>query len=105
MLGILLSLQIVSGLLLLLYFVPREQEAFSSVDYITRESLYGVFFRAFHLNGASLIFVFIYLHVSRGLYYFRFRLRSVWASGRALLLIIMIVAFLGYVLPIGQMSF
>lgn len=76
-LGILLCLQLVSGLLLMLYYVPSYSEAFSSIDYMTRERVYGVFFRAFHLNGASFLFVFLYLHVSRGLYYYSFRLVSV----------------------------
>jgi ubiquinol-cytochrome c reductase cytochrome b subunit len=105
MLAILLICQIVTGLLLLLYYVPRELEAFTRIDYITRESTYGIFFRAFHLNCASFLFVFLYIHAARGLYYYRFRLVYVWFTGSILILVFIIVAFLGYVLPMGQMSF
>lgn len=105
MLAILLICQVVTGLLLLLYYVPRELEAFARIDYMSRERTYGMFFRAFHLNCASFLFVFLYLHAARGLYYYRFRLLYVWFTGRMLILFIIIAAFLGYVLPIGQISF
>lgn len=102
---VLTRIQILSGIFLLFFFIPRELEAFFSVDFLTRERTFGVVFRSFHLNGASLIFVFLYLHLTRGIYFFSFRLTRAWLIGRLILILIMIAAFLGYVLPIGQMSF
>jgi len=104
-LGFLIIFQILTGILLLLYYVPREKESFLTVDFITRERIFGFSFRAFHLNGASLIFLFAYFHILRGICFFRFRLIFVWIIGRIILLLLIVTAFLGYVLPIGQISF
>lgn len=101
----LIVLQVVTGLLLVLFYVPREVLSFSRVDFITRENLRGFIFRTIHLNGASFIFVFLYIHVIRGLYFWRFRLIYPWIIGSTILLLIIISAFLGYVLPFGQISF
>ena len=78
---------------------------FSSVVHITRDVSGGWVFRSCHANGASLFFFFIYLHIGRGLYYQRWQTQPVvWRLGVTMLLLRMAVAFLGYVLPWGQMS-
>lgn len=104
-LGFIIRIQIFSGIFLILYYISSENEAFLSVDYITRENIIGFFFRIFHLNGASFIFVFLYLHIIRGLYFYSFRLFNTWGVGTTILLFCIIAAFLGYVLPYGQISF
>lgn len=97
--------QTVTGILLVLYYIPRILQAFDSIDYLTREVSGGYIIRIIHLNFASILFIGIYAHIIRNLYYNSFKLTLVWLSGTCLLLIIIITAFLGYVLPWGQMSF
>ena len=97
--------QIATGFFLVFYFIPSINEAFSRVDYIGREVFYGFIFRILHLNGASLFFFVIFLHVGRGLFFRRFYLENTWLSGRTILFLVMATAFLGYVLPWGQISF
>nr|AGR50847.1 cytochrome b [Mimachlamys senatoria] len=79
--------------------------AFESVSFIMKEVEMGWAFRSFHINVANFMFACLYLHVGRGLYYGSFRLYGVWASGVVLLLLVMLTAFTGYVLPWGQMSY
>ena len=98
-------IQIFTGIFLILFYVPSERDAFIISDYVTRENLRGFIFRIFHLNGASFIFVVIYSHIIRGIYFFSFRLINVWIVGTTIVLLTMISAFLGYVLPYGQISF
>lgn len=90
---------------MVLFYIPREIYSFLSVDYITRENLRGIIFRTIHLNGASFVFVFLYIHIIRGLFFNSFRLIYPWQIGVLILLLIIISAFLGYVLPYGQISF
>ena len=104
-LGIVLVSQIIRGFFLVFYFVPSINEAFSRVDYIGREVFFGFIFRILHLNGASLFFFIIFLHVGRGLFFRRFFLENTWLSGTSILLLVIATAFLGYVLPWGQISF
>lgn len=99
------ALQVYTGLLLVLFYSPRVLLAFDRVDYMSRESFWGFVVRALHLNGRTLFFLGLYFHLGRGLLYFRFRLEKVWLRGVTILLLVMIVSFLGYVLPWGQMSF
>ncbi len=104
-LGIILISQIVRGIFLVFYFVPSINEAFFRVDYIRREVFFGFVLRILHLNGASTFFFIIFLHVGRGLFFRSFFLENTWLSGTSILILVMATAFLGYVLPWGQISF
>ena len=105
-LGVLLGFQILTGLFLSIHYTADLVNTFNSVIHIVRDAPIGWLFRNFHANGASMFFVFIYLHVGRGLYYQRYitQPRS-WIVGTTILLVRIGTAFLGYVLPWGQISF
>jgi ubiquinol-cytochrome c reductase cytochrome b subunit len=105
LLGICLVMQIVRGLWLAAHYNCDVTVAFLRVDFIMRETSMGWIFRAFHRNGASIFFVFLYLHMARGLYYSSFNFKHVWIIGCTILLLAIGTAFLGYVLPWGQMRF
>nr|ABV44684.1 cytochrome b [Piliocolobus badius] len=100
-----LLLQIITGLFLAMHYAPDISSAFSSVAHITRDVNYGWIIRYLHANGASMFFICLFLHVGRGLYYGSFLLLETWNIGILLLLMTMATAFMGYVLPWGQMSF
>lgn len=105
-LGFLLGFQILTGIFLSMYYVADLASAFSSVIHIIRDVPSGWIFRCFHANGASLFFLFIYIHLGRGLYYQRYITQPrTWIVGVSIFLLSMATAFLGYVLPWGQMSF
>ena len=107
MAGICLTIQIISGIFLAMYYTPHVDYAFASVEHIMRDVQNGWFIRYMHANGASFFFIFVYLHIARNLYYGSYlKPRKVlWFSGIVILLLMMATAFLGYVLPWGQMSF
>uniref|UniRef100_M1VTE6 Cytochrome b n=6 Tax=Testudo graeca TaxID=86975 RepID=M1VTE6_TESGR len=105
LLGICLILQIITGIFLAMHYSPNISLAFSSVAHITRDVQYGWLIRNMHANGASIFFMCIYLHIGRGLYYGSYLYKETWNTGVVLLLLIMATAFMGYVLPWGQMSF
>ena len=106
LLGITLSIQIVTGLFLSINFIPSTAEAFSSVIHIIRDIDRGWIIRYTHINGASLFLLLMYSHIARGIYFDSpYKLPMVWASGVGILLVTMATAFMGYVLPWGQMSF
>jgi quinol-cytochrome oxidoreductase complex cytochrome b subunit len=105
MAGISLSLQIVTGVLLAMHYTPQIDWAFSSIEHIMRDINYGWLIRYLHANGASLFFVITYIHIARGIYFRSYRKTVLWYSGIVLFLLMMATAFLGYVLPWGQMSF
>lgn len=98
MLGIVLIFQILTGTFLAFYYSADSILAFSSVQYIIYEVNYGWVFRIFHFNGASLFFIFLYLHFFKGLFFFSYRLKLVWVSGLTIFLLLMMEAFIGYVL-------
>jgi ubiquinol-cytochrome c reductase cytochrome b/c1 subunit len=102
-----LVIQLITGILLAMHFIPTELFAFNSVEHVMREINYGWFLRYLHANGASFFFLVVYVHVFRGLYYGSYLSprRSIWNIGVVILLIMILTAFLGYVLPWGQMSF
>lgn len=104
-LGMVLVFQILTGTFLAFYFTNDGSFAFSSVQYIMYEVNFGWVFRIFHSNGASLFFIFLYLHIFKGLFFFSYRLKKVWFSGLVILLLLMAEAFMGYVLVWAQMSF
>lgn len=105
LLGLCLILQIVTGVFLAMHYTPDVRMAFSSVVHIRRDVSYGWLLRRIHANGASLLFICIYAHIGRGLYYGSYLYKETWNVGVLLLVLIMATAFLGYVLPWGQMSF
>jgi ubiquinol-cytochrome c reductase cytochrome b subunit len=105
--GLLLGSQIVTGILLAMHYVGHVDHAFASVQHLMVDVPSGVIIRYAHANGASLFFTVVYLHVLRGLYYSSGTQprEIVWISGVVILLLMIITAFIGYVLPWGQMSF
>jgi len=105
--GICLALQIITGIALAMHYTPHVDLAFASVEHIMRDVNYGWLIRYTHANGASMFFIMIYLHMFRGLYYGSYTVKreALWISGVVILLLSMATAFMGYVLPWGQMSF
>nr|ADD62155.1 cytochrome b [Takobia yixiani] len=105
LLGLCLGLQMVTGLFMAMHYTADVNLAFSSVAHICRDVNYGWLLRTLHANGASFFFICIYIHVGRGLYYGSYQLVHTWMVGVLLLFLVMGTAFMGYVLPWGQMSF
>nr|UHM24571.1 cytochrome b [Papilio machaon annae] len=105
LLALCLIIQIITGLFLTMYYTANIELAFYSVNYICRNVNYGWLIRTLHANGASFFFICIYLHIGRGIYYESFNLKLTWMVGIIILFILMATAFMGYVLPWGQMSF
>nr|ABE00978.1 cytochrome b [Muntiacus crinifrons] len=105
LLGICLILQILTGLFLAMHYTSDTMTAFSSVTHICRDVNYGWIIRYMHANGASMFFICLFIHVGRGLYYGSYTFLETWNIGVILLFTVMATAFVGYVLPWGQMSF
>jgi len=105
LLGICLGIQLVTGLFLAIHYSRDVEFAFDSVSHIMRDVNYGWLLRIFHANGARIFFIRIYLHIRRGLYYRSYSQAHVWIRGTSILFILIATAFLGYVLPWGQISF
>nr|ART30259.1 cytochrome b [Carassius carassius] len=105
LLGLCLITQILTGLFLAMHYTSDISTAFSSVTHICRDVNYGWLIRNIHANGASFFFICIYMHIARGLYYGSYLNKETWNIGVVLLLLVMMTAFVGYVLPWGQMSF
>nr|AIG52590.1 cytochrome b [Ctenotus nigrilineatus] len=105
LLGLCLILQVLTGLFLAMHYTADISSAFSSVAHICRDVQYGWLIRNLHANGASMFFICLYLHIGRGLYYGSYMFKETWNIGVVLLLLVMATAFVGYVLPWGQMSF
>ncbi|MBB5720551.1 ubiquinol-cytochrome c reductase cytochrome b subunit [Loktanella ponticola] len=102
-----LALQIITGIVLVMHYTPHVDMAFASIEHIMRDVNGGHMIRYFHMNGASLFFLAVYAHIFRGLYYGSYKApREVtWIIGMLIYLLMMGTAFMGYVLPWGQMSF
>nr|WGL40342.1 cytochrome b [Tomicus piniperda] len=105
LLGICLMIQILTGLFLAMHYCPDIESAFNSVAHVCRNVNYGWLLRTLHANGASFFFICLFLHIGRGLYYNSFLLIETWMIGTTIFFLTMATAFLGYVLPWGQMSF
>nr|QHB77417.1 cytochrome b [Hylomyscus simus] len=105
LLGICLMIQIITGLFLAMHYTSDTMTAFSSVTHICRDVNYGWLIRYLHANGASMFFICLFLHVGRGMYYGSYTFMETWNIGVVLLFTVMATAFMGYVLPWGQMSF
>jgi len=102
-----LAIQIITGLALAMHYTPNIDLAFLSVEHIMRDVNYGWLIRYIHANGASMFFITVYIHTFRGIYFgsFLHPRQLLWIVGVAILLCMIITAFMGYVLPWGQMSF
>lgn len=105
LLGLCLGTQIITGLFLAIHYTPHVDMAFSRIIHIVRDVNYGWLLRTIHANGASFFFICLYLHIGRGIFYGSYLYKLTWFSGIALLLLTMGAAFIGYVLPWGQISF
>nr|YP_009353195.1 cytochrome b [Hierodula patellifera]AOY36175.1 cytochrome b [Hierodula patellifera] len=105
LLGLCLGIQIMTGLFLAMHYSTHIDLAFSSVAHICRDVNYGWLLRTLHANGASMFFICIYLHIGRGMYYGSYKYYFTWMTGVVILFLVMATAFMGYVLPWGQMSF
>ena len=106
LLGICLIIQIITGVTLAMHYTPSVDLAFISVEHIMRDVNYGWLIRYLHANVASFFFIFVYLHIGRGMYYGSYKAPRTlpWSIGVIMLVLMMAIAFLGYVLPYGQMS-
>nr|AFP82084.1 cytochrome b [Formica uralensis] len=105
LLGLFLMIQIISGFFLSMHYCPNTNFAFFSIIHIIQNVKLGWLIHNIHINGASMFFICMYLHISRGLYYNSYKLINTWLIGVSIYLLSMATAFLGYVLPWGQMSF
>nr|QXG82670.1 cytochrome b [Curculionidae sp. BMNH 1042554] len=105
LLGLCLLIQIITGLFLAMHYCPNIDLAFNSVAHICRDVNYGWLIRTTHANGASFFFICLYTHIGRGLYYSSYNMTETWMIGVTIFFMTMATAFLGYVLPWGQMSF
>jgi ubiquinol-cytochrome c reductase cytochrome b subunit len=105
--GVALTIQIVTGIILAMHYAPAGATAFQSVEHIMRNVNQGWLLRYAHANGASFFFIVTYIHIFRGLYYGSYKAprEMVWMLGLVIFLLMMATAFMGYVLPWGQMSF
>ena len=105
--GIVLVVQIATGVALAMHYTPHIDHAFASVERIMRDMNFGWLLRYVHANGASAFFVVVYIHLFRGLYYGSYKnpRELLWGLGVLILLLMILTAFMGYVLPWGQMSF
>nr|QXJ41890.1 cytochrome b [Pissodes strobi] len=105
LLGLCLMIQIITGLFLAMHYCSNIELAFNSLAHICRNVNYGWLIRTLHANGASFFFICLYIHIGRGLYYSSYYLMETWMSGVTIFFLVMATAFMGYVLPWGQMSF
>jgi len=105
LLGLCLIIQTLTGLFLAIHYTADIETAFNSVNHICRDVNYGWFLRTIHANGASFFFICIYFHIGRGIYYGSYILTYTWTVGVIILFLVIGTAFIGYVLPWGQISF
>ena len=105
LLGLCLIIQILTGIFLAIHYCPNVDLAFNRVAHICRNVNYGWLIRTLHANGASFFFICLYIHIGRGLYYRSYYLVETWISGVTIFFLVIATAFLGYVLPWGQISF
>ncbi len=105
--GFMLVVQIVTGIVLVMHYVPDVNLAFDSVQHIRRDVNYGWLLQAVHANGASMFFIVVYIHILRGFYFGSYKAprEILWFLGIIIYLLMMATGFMGYVLPWGQMSF
>ena len=106
-LAVFLMIQIISGIVLAMHYIPHESMAFDSVERIRRDVPFGWLIQSMHANGASFFFIAVYIHMFRGLYYGSYKAprEILWILGVVIYLLMMATGFMGYVLPWGQMSY
>nr|WEG22875.1 cytochrome b [Gilpinia sp.] len=105
LLGLCLMTQLITGMFLAMHYTPNIDLAFNSVIHIYRDINNGWMIKNLHSNGASMFFICMYIHIGRGMYFGSFNFKNTWITGTLILLLTMGTAFLGYVLPWGQMSY
>lgn len=105
LLGLCLIIQIITGLFLAIHYTANIEIAFNRINHICRDVNYGWLLRTLHANGASFFFICIYIHIGRGIYYGSYKFIHTWIVGVIILFIVIRTAFIGYVLPWGQISF
>lgn len=105
LLGLCLIIQILTGIFLAIHYCPHVDLAFNRVAHICRNVNYGWLIRTLHANGASFFFICLYIHIGRGIYYSSYYITETWTIGVTIFFIVIGTAFLGYVLPWGQISF
>ncbi|WP_333824502.1 cytochrome b [Pinisolibacter sp.] len=106
-LSMMLAVQLITGIVLVMHYTPNTAMAFTSVEHIMRDVNWGWLLRYMHANGASMFFIAVYIHILRGMYYGSYKAprEILWILGVVIFLLMMATAFMGYVLPWGQMSF
>nr|YP_010585960.1 cytochrome b [Plectrocnemia tsukuiensis]UZZ43696.1 cytochrome b [Plectrocnemia tsukuiensis] len=105
LMGMCMIIQLITGILLSMHYAANINFAFNMMNHIYRNVNYGWMLRILHSNSASMFFIFIYMHIGRNLYYESFQNKMTWNSGIILMFMLMMTAFMGYVLPWGQMSY
>lgn len=105
LLGLCLIIQIITGIFLAIHYCPRTTLAFNRIIHICRDVNFGWLIRTLHANGASFFFICLYIHIGRGIYYRSYNLKETWLTGVTIFFFTIATAFLGYVLPWGQISF
>nr|BAR91014.1 cytochrome b [Hydra vulgaris] len=105
LLGLCFAIQLVTGIFLAMHYCGDIILAFKSIVHICRDVNYGFLLKSIHANGASLFFICVYIHIGKSLYYGGYQKKPIWFSGIIIFIVMMITAFIGYVLPWGQMSF
>nr|BAJ24463.1 cytochrome b [Pulchriphyllium giganteum] len=105
LLGMCLLMQLMTGMFLAMHYTPNVESAFNSINHICRNVNNGWLMRIIHANGASLFFICMYIHIGRNLYYGSFKYLETWMTGVMMMFMLMTTAFMGYILPWGQMSF
>nr|YP_010140063.1 cytochrome b [Kalasha nativa]QQK57706.1 cytochrome b [Kalasha nativa] len=105
LLGMSLLMQTMSGIMLAMHYSANIELAFDSIIHITRNVNMGWLMRSMHSNGASMFFICMYMHTGRGMYYGSYKYSKTWMTGMTMMILVMATAFMGYVLPWGQMSF
>lgn len=105
LLGLCLRIQTLTGIFLAMHYCPNVDLAFNRIAHICRDVNYGWLMRSLHANGASFFFICLYIHIGRGIYYSSYIIIETWVTGVTILFLIIATAFLGYVLPWGQISF
>ena len=105
--GLMLIIMIVTGIVLAMHYTPNTTMAFESVERIMRDVNYGWLIRYIHMNGASMFFILVYIHIFRGMYYGSYKAprEILWMLGVVIFFLMIVTAFIGYVLPWGQMSY
>nr|AZL93190.1 cytochrome b [Diapriidae sp. ZJUH_2016010] len=105
LLGMCMMIQLISGIMLSMNYCPNTEFAFYSIINLMKNIWFGWMIRLIHMNGASMFFMFMYIHIARSLFYSSYKFKLTWNIGMMMMLLMMMTSFMGYILPWGQMSF